>query len=303
MRTSLAVIGVGNMAKAIISGLLEAVVANDLSNLNVHTLKIGDQVVSLGTLQNSDDKIYSFNKFSKIYLYDINKEQYLDMISDMVWDCDSLEEAITNADSVLISVKPQNYPEVLEAIKNVKGYKKKLYISIGAGISTYSIKLVLGNVSVLRALPNLPMVIGCGVTALCKNDTVSTEDFTFVKNIFLSSGGILEIDESEMNKIIGVTSSSPAYVFKFISAICEGARAQGIEKDNLLETVCDMVIGAAQMLKNSNVTPEDLISRVASKGGTTERALLTLNSHNFDNIIIEAMKACTERADELGSIK
>ena len=82
------------------------------------------------------------------------------------------------------------------------------------------------------------------------------------------------IDESEMNRIIGVTSSSPAYVFKFIDAICEGARVQGIDGEGLLETICDMVIGSAYLLKNSEFSPKELISRVASKGGTTEKALL-----------------------------
>jgi pyrroline-5-carboxylate reductase len=111
------------------------------------------------------------------------------------------------------------------------------------------------------------------------------------------------IDESEMNRIIGVTSSSPAYVFKFIDAICEGARVQGIDGEGLLETICDMVIGSAYLLKNSEFSPKELISRVASKGGTTEKALLKLEENSFDRMLIEAMCACTQRADELGNVK
>jgi pyrroline-5-carboxylate reductase len=111
------------------------------------------------------------------------------------------------------------------------------------------------------------------------------------------------INESEMNRIIGVTSSSPAYVYKFIAAICEGAKAQGLNNDNLLETVCDMVIGAAYMLKESEFSANELISRVASKGGTTERAIATLDERDFDKAIIDAMIACTNRADELGKAK
>jgi pyrroline-5-carboxylate reductase len=127
--------------------------------------------------------------------------------------------------------------------------------------------------------------------------------FDFITKVFGSSGSTITIDENEMNRIISVTGSSPAYVFKFIAAICEGAKAQGIESDAMLNTVCDMVIGAATMLKVSELSAAELISRVASKGGTTERALLTLDSNNFDNIIIDAMKACTTRADELGAAK
>ena len=271
MRSSLAVIGVGNMAKAIVSGIM----ASDSSNT-----------------------------LSSIHLFDVNKEQYTSLLSlNTVVSHDNLEDTVSASDTVLISVKPQNYPEVLDAIKSISGYENKLYISIGAGISTDSIRASLGNVSVVRALPNLPMVIGKGVTAICNSSIVTAEDMELVRDIFSSSGSVLMIDESEMNRVIGVTSSSPAYVFKFIAAICEGAKAQGIESDDMLNTVCDMVIGAAALLKNSDLSAAELISRVASKGGTTERALLTLDSNNFDNIIIDAMKACTTRADELGAAK
>ena len=265
-RKTLAVIGVGNMAKAIISGITNA----------------------------------SAESVSKILLFDKEPTQYSSVLSDNVCAAESAEDAICGADAVLLSVKPQNYPEVLNTILTVPNYENKLYISIGAGISTDNIKNILGDVAVVRALPNLPMVIGKGVTAICRNDSISRDDFDFVKNIFLSAGGVLDIDEAEMNRIIGVTSSSPAYVFKFISAICQGAKEQGIDSPEILDTVCDMVIGSAYMLKSSDLSPEELISRVASKGGTTERALLTLDSKNFDKTISEAMCACTARADELG---
>ncbi len=268
---SLAVIGVGNMAKAIIAGMLRDESSSILA--------------------------------SKIYLFDVNKEQYSNLLSDTVLEAESAHAAIDKADAVLISVKPQNYSNVLDTISSVNNYEKKLYISIGAGISTDYIKEVLGDVSVVRALPNLPMVIGKGVTAICENNSVCEEDMRFVQQIFASSGSILMIDESEMNRIIGVTSSSPAYVFKFIDAMCEGARAQGIDSEMLLGTVCDMVIGSALMLKNSEFSPKELISKVASKGGTTEQALLALDANRFDDTVIEAMCACTKRADELGKVK
>ena len=270
MRSSLGVIGVGNMAKAIIAGILSSDASGSIST---------------------------------IHLFDVNKEQYSSLLSNTVISHSSLEETVMAADTVLISVKPQNYQEVLVAIKNVADFESKLYISIGAGISTDSIRDTLGAVSVVRALPNLPMIVGKGVTAICNSNTVTNEDIELVKDIFSSSGSVLMIDEDEMNRIIGVTSSSPAYVFKFIAAICNGAKAQGLDNDAMLSTVCDMVIGAAYMLKHSDLTASELISRVASKGGTTEKALLALDSGNFEQIIIDAMKACTNRADELGTTK
>jgi hypothetical protein len=116
-----------------------------------------------------------------------------------------------------------------------------------------------------------------GVSVICKNEKISAEDFSFIESVFASSGSTLLIDEKDMNAIIGVTSSSPAYVFKFINAIFLGAKAQGLDSKELLNTICDMVIGSATLLKQSTDTPEELISKVASKGGTTEQALIKLD--------------------------
>ena len=90
------------------------------------------------------------------------------------------------------------------------------------------------------------------------------------------------------------------YVFKFIDAICKGAESQGLDGKALVDTVCDVVIGSAMLLKQSFDTPSELISKVASKGGTTEQALIKLDEGDFDKVIETAMKACTNRADELG---
>ncbi len=268
-RSSLAVLGVGNMAKAILNGIIDS--SYDIKN---------------------------------IVLFDVNKEQYTSLLSYKEIICvESAVDAINKSDCVLISVKPQNYNDILSDIKKCEGYENKLYISIGAGISTDYVRSFLGDVSVIRVLPNLPMVIGKGLSVICRNVNVSKEDFNFVKDIFASSGGVLEIEEGEMNRIIGVTSSSPAYVFKFIDAIYKGAIAQGVEKDGLLDAICDMIIGSALMIKKGNTNPSELAAQVASKGGTTERALATLEKYNFTEAIIEAMKACTLRADELGASK
>ncbi len=267
-RKSLAVIGVGNMAKAIINGII-----------------------------NVDFPLNS------IFLYDVNEAQSTAVQAENVFYSLSLENAIKNADCVLLSVKPQNYDEVLEKILSVPKYKEKLYISIGAGISTDYVKEKLGMVAVVRVLPNVPIIIGKGVSVICRNNSVDDTDFSFVKDIFESAGSVIEIDEKQMNPIIGVTSSSPAYVFKFIEAICDGANIQGIDSPALKSAVCDMIIGSAMMLRDSDKTPTELVKTVASKGGTTERALLKLDEYDFSKAVIDAMIACTARADELGSKK
>lgn len=266
---NLAIIGVGNMAKSVISGILE-------TELSVST----------------------------VILYDKNIVQYKTLpTSDRFRFAETIQDAVKHADCVLLAVKPQNYPEVLSEIAQVCTHKEKLYISIAAGIASNDVSQALHGASVVRVLPNVPMLIGKGVSLICKNPKVSHEDFSFVCDVFQSAGSIQLIDESDMNRMIGVTSSSPAYVFRFINAIYQGALQQEIPDRNLLNAICDVVIGSALLLKESKDTPEQLISKVASKGGTTEKALEKLTEYQFDNAISSAMLACTQRADELGQKK
>lgn len=266
MNKKFAVIGVGNMAKSIIEGITSA-----------------DIPVS---------SFYLFDKYPSACDNYKNKANFY-IENDII-------STVEKSDCVLLSVKPQNYSEILSEIKKANDFSKKLYISIGAGITSQSVSDELDGANVIRVLPNLPMTIGMGVSVICKNKNVSKEDFAFVEAIFASSGSTTLIDEEDMNAIIGVTSSSPAYVFKFINAIYMGAKAQGLDSDGILNAICDVVIGSAMLLKQSNDTPTELISKVASKGGTTEQALLKLDDGDFDKTIENAMKACTKRADELG---
>ena len=270
MSYRLGIIGVGNMAKAIIAGIQRA-------DVNI----------------------------SEIILFDKSKEQYSSLPDGKCSYkfAESVFDAVNNADCVLLSVKPQNMSDVLAEISTVESHSQKLYITIAAGITVDSVSGSLGNARTVRVLPNIPMTVGCGVSVVCKNENVSKFDFDFVCALFKPTGSTLIIDESEMNRIIGVTSSSPAYVFKFIDAIYKGALAQGLSADGLIDAICDVFIGSALLLKQSGETPEQLASKVASKGGTTEQALLCLDNADIDKIVLDAMRACTKRADELGANK
>ena len=138
------------------------------------------------------------------------------------------------------------------------------------------------------------------MSVICRSNTVDADVFDFVVSMFEASGRVVLIDESEMNRMISVTSSSPAYVFAFIKAICDGAASQGLASDELLSAVCDVVIGSAMLMKTGGKTPEEQISVVTSKGGTTERAMAVLKEKDLYGMVDEAMKACTARAEELG---
>lgn len=261
----IAFIGVGNMANAIIGGLLRCG-AVDCSHL-------------------------------------ILSDKFPDKCADYVRDgavlASSPAEAARDADCVVLAVKPQNFPEVLDELSSVAGIESKLTVTIAAGITVETVRTALHGAPVVRVLPNTPMLIGRGVSVICRAPDVDACDFAFVKSMFEASGSVTVIDEGEMNRIISVTSSSPAYVFAFIDAICEGAKAQGLDGDALLSAVCDMVIGSAMLLKQDSLTPSEQIKRVTSKGGTTERAMAVLSERDLAGMISDAMKACTARAEEL----
>lgn len=210
-------------------------------------------------------------------------------------------EAAAAADCVVLAVKPQNFPEVLDELSRVEGIENKLIVTIAAGITVETVKTALRDAATVRVLPNTPMLIGMGVSVICLAPDVDPADFAFVTAMFEASGSVTVIDEAEMNRIISVTSSSPAYVFAFIHAICEGAKAQGLDGDALLPAVCDMVIGSATLLRDGGLSPNQQISRVTSKGGTTERAMAVLSERGMADMVKDAMQACTNRADELAN--
>ena len=262
-------IGVGNMASAIIGGITSS------ANL----------------------------PWKNIYLYDIFSSKTDEFSKRGAHKAKSATDIYSICDCVVLAVKPQNYPEVLSELSVISKEKNVLIIAIAAGITTQTVSEALNNAHVVRALPNTLIFIGRAVTALCKNDATTDDEFELVKNIFGASGSITVIDESEMNRIISVTSSSPAYVFKFIKAICDGADAQGLDGKALLRSVCAVVSGSAEMLASSDKSADELIAMVCSKGGTTERAVAELDEFNFEAAITSAMKKCTARADELSNIK
>lgn len=277
MVKKIAFIGVGNMAGAIISGITSR-----------KENPIG---------------------WDNIILYDKYSEKCDRYKALGAFVTENAEEAVTLADCIILAVKPQNFPEILPLVKNCPNISNKLFITIAAGIRIKTVSDAVNGAPVVRVLPNTPMLIGKGVSAVCRDKNVSDEDFAFACDIFSSSGKVLLIEEEEMNRIISVTSSSPAYVFTLINAMYEGAVAQGLVSDTsdgiqpkqIIDSICDTIIGSAELMKSQNKTPMEQITTVASKGGTTEKALNELERYKFTEAVISAMEKCTARADELSA--
>jgi len=259
-------IGAGNMATAIINGMLK----NNVT------------------------------RAENIFVFDLDVNKLNTMKEKGVNACATAVEVVENSRFVVLAVKPQNYAEVIEEIKNAVT-AETVMVSIAAGISiSYVVSSLIVDCACVRVMPNTPLLLGCGATALCPSENITERDFAVVKSMFATSGVVQVLPESQMNTIIAVNGSSPAYVYLFAKAMCDYAQEQGIDANAAMELICATLKGSAEMLMRSGDTPDALIKKVSSPGGTTLAALEVLNNGNFYENIKAAMDACTRRAEELG---
>jgi pyrroline-5-carboxylate reductase len=259
-------IGAGNMATAIIKGLMAQ---ND-------------------------------GKADFINVYDLSTEKCEIIKAFGTNICTSAADVVKTSDIIVLAVKPQNYPEVLAELKPVVDISKT-FVSIAAGISISYVQSGLDcKCPVVRVMPNTPLLLKKGASALCPSDNISEEDKETVYKMFSGSGVCEYITEEHMNEIISVNGSSPAYIYLFAKAMADYAQSCGIDYDKAMNLVCATLEGSAAMLRESGDSADVLIDKVSSKGGTTIAALDKLREHGFYEAVQDAMKACTNRAEELG---
>ena len=237
-----------------------------------------------------------------IGIFDNNKEQYKRYEGQNIHFADSLSEALSG-DMIFLLVKPDNFPELLRDIKDLnQNLNNKIFVSAAAGVSTEYIQNKIGQkTAIVRVMPNTPVFLGKGMTAICRNENVNDADFDFVCGIFKSMGEIIVLREEFMNDIIAVNGSSPAYFYLFAKSMLDGAAELGFDKTEIYPVVLQSLAGSLAMLIDSGKTPDELIRAVASPGGTTEAALKSFYSDDFTGVIKKAMKACAARADEISA--
>ena len=262
----LGVIGAGNMAGAIISGILGA-----------------------GLL-----------KPSEICVYDRFDEKLKEYENKGLNPCKDAAEVVERAKYILLSIKPQNFDEVLPLIKN-KVTAETVFVSIAAGISPAYISQQIGKVcKVFQVMPNTPLLIGQGSVAISRVAPTTDEEFEFAKSLFSSAGLVEEIDNSLMNEVITLNGSSPAYIYRFAKVICEHAVSLGIDADCANRLFCQALIGSAHMMMKTGMTHQELIDMVTSPKGATFEGLRALTEGDFDQTLINCYDATTKRAYELG---
>lgn len=234
----------------------------------------------------------------QIAVYDPSEHAAKDSAVEGFAYLSSIKELVESSHIVLLAVTPQKLDEVLQSIK---GEKIDVLLSIVTGASIAHLQKILGNVAVIRAMPNTPLQISQGATALCMSKNCPADDYDFVFQLFSSMGVTRTVSEDKMNDIVAVHGSTPAYVYYFVDCILKDAVKRGIDEESARALLVQTVIGAGELLaKNADKPLDDFIKEVATEGGTTIEAIKTLKKEEMDKVIHDANENCIKRAKELG---
>jgi pyrroline-5-carboxylate reductase len=264
-------IGCGNMGRAILGGLLKAgIVKADEVIISCHTKKSCSEVEA---------------------------EYHVKAVLDN-------QEVAGNADVVLLAVKPNKFEEVMPDVKaglerNAAG-ENTIVISIAAGKDIAYLEKNLGkNQKIIRVMPNTPALVGEGMSALTMNAKVTEEELKYALTIFESFGKAEVVPESMMDAVIGVSGSSPAYVYMFIEALADGAVAAGMPRKQAYTFAAQSVLGAAKMVLETGQHPGALKDAVCSPGGTTMAGVLELEKQGLRNAVIAGEMACIQKSIDM----
>ncbi len=203
------------------------------------------------------------------------------------------------ADILVLAVKPQFFPEVIAQIKDEVN-ADALIISIAAGKTMDYIETQFGRpLKLVRCMPNVPALVGEGITSVSRNERVSDEEMKQAMDLLSSMGKASEIPERLIDAVVGVSGSSPAYVFLFIEAMADGAVAAGMPRSQAYEFAAQAVLGSAKMVLETGKHPGELKDMVCSPGGTTIQAVKVLEEKGFRAAVMDAMEACIEKSKSL----
>ncbi len=202
-----------------------------------------------------------------------------------------------NAEVLLLAIKPQSFAQ---ATINLANSSVPLVISILAGVTIAELESVFGAKAVIRAMPNTPAQVGAGMTAIASGKLVTTEHKQIAHEIFATVGEVIELPETLMNAVTGLSGSGPGYVAIVVEALADGGVAAGLPRAIAMQLAMQTVLGTAQLLIQSNLHPAQLKDQVTSPGGTTIAGIAQLEKAGLRSALIEAVLAATRRAEQLG---
>lgn len=261
----LSCIGCGNMAGAIIGGLIHK-----------NIFKPEDIIAS--------DKLDAARqKIEEMYAVETLEDNTL---------------CVKDADIVLLAVKPNVFSVIAPELKGQLSHK--LIISIMAGKTIDQLEEGLGNdVKIVRVMPNTPALVSEGMMAYCPNENVDPNELETVETILSACGKVERVPESMMAVVTSLSGSSPAYVYMFIEAMADAAVADGMPRAQAYQFAAQTVLGSAKMVLKTGRHPGDLKDMVCSPGGTTIEGVVTLEKKGFRTSVIEAVRSCTEKAKKI----
>lgn len=258
-------IGCGNMGRAMVEGIMKA------------ELVSGDHMI----LSNQHPE-----KLTEL------SECYDCYISDN-------ESVAKHSDIIVLAVKPYMYQGVIEEIRTMVK-ESVILINIAPGISNEDMEAMFQKpIKTVHAMPNTPAMVGEGMSALVFNERCTKDDHDDVKALFESFGSCREIDEHMMDAVIGVSGSSPAYLFMILEAMADGAVRLGMPRKDAYAFAAQAMIGSATMLAQTGMHPGELKDMVCSPAGTTIEAVAMLEEKGLRSAIIEAMHVCAQRSRDM----
>jgi pyrroline-5-carboxylate reductase len=202
------------------------------------------------------------------------------------------------AHAAVLAVKP---PDAEAAARSLGAVGVPRVLSIMAGITIAQLESWLpAATAVLRAMPNMPAILGAAASAVAGGESASEADFAWAEAVLSSFGVVARLPERLLDAVTGLSGSGPAYVFLLAEAMVEAGVAEGIDRDVSLLLVTHTLLGSARLLAETGELPEVLRDAITSPGGTTEAGLRVLERHGLRSAVIEAVAAAGERARELG---
>jgi len=262
-------IGSGNMARALLSGLLHG------------------KRASKDQLSASDHREAKAKSFADEFGIDTTT---------------SNKEVVTRSDIVVLAVKPQVMAKVVAEIAS-SVTSKKLIVSMAAGVPIAMIERKLPKGSrVVRVMPNVPALVGAGATALAVGGHASEEDLALASALFDSVGKTVVVEEEQLDAVTGLSGSGPAYIFLIIDSLADAGVKVGLSRDVALILAAQTVLGAAKLLIETGEHPGKLKDMVTSPGGTAIAGIHTLEEGGLRTTLINAVERATIRSRELGAM-
>ena len=208
------------------------------------------------------------------------------------------QAVVSVADVLLLAIKPQIFDLVVAPLQS--GQASQLVVSILAGVPIHRLEAAFPGQPVVRAMPNTPATVGAGMTAIAPGSHAQPQHLQLARQLFEAVGKVVDVAESLIDAVTGLSGSGPGYVAVMIEALIDGGVAVGLPRATATQLAIQTVLGTAELLQTTGIHPAELKDRVTSPGGTTIAGISHLESVGFRSALIGAVRAACERSQELG---